>query len=130
MHQPISKHCVYTIRDGKRLNEIAQLGQKRTFTELKSWVTVHDLWQKAVAADEAMVVLSGDARDCSRLLFWGVLTQIEVQDAATQFTVDRIREIQGRHSPHELILRRTGNNIAPRFNRPYAICRTPEFLEI
>lgn len=77
MTEPISEYCVYTIRDGKDLAKIAQSREAMTFEERKTWVTASKLWQKARQAGLAMPVLLGDATDCSRLLFWGLLTNLE-----------------------------------------------------
>jgi hypothetical protein len=72
--------------------------------------------------------LLGDATDCSRLEYWGLLAGVEIEDEATRFTIDRVRPLPGSHTPQELVLRSTGEHIAPNFISPYAICRTPEFL--
>ena len=73
-------------------------------------------------------VLLGDATDCSRLEYWGLLTDIEVGGKSTQFAVDRLRPLPGKHTPQELVLRDSGEHIAPNYIRPYAICHTPRFL--
>ena len=75
-----------------------------------------------------MRVLLGDATDCSRLLYWGILTEIVISEEGTQFTVDRVRRLKARRSPQNLTLRKTGQRIAPGFIKPYAICRTPAFV--
>ncbi len=62
------------------------------------------------------------------MCYWGLLTAVEFQSGGTQFSVDRVRPLEGSHSPQELVLRSTGARIAFDFIRPYAICRTPDFL--
>jgi hypothetical protein len=129
MGRPISEFCVYTIAHRAVLNGVASTGRAHTFPERKPWVTGHTLWQRAGTAGLAMPVLFADATDCSRLLFWGVLSNVRLQGNSTRFSVDRLRALPGRHSPQELVLRRTGKKIAPNFIRPYAICRTPTFVD-
>jgi hypothetical protein len=76
-----------------------------------------------------MPVLLGDATDCSCLLYWGLLTNIQVTADSTRYSLDEVRRLEGQHSPQELILRRTRRHIAPNFIWPYAIVVTPEFLK-
>jgi hypothetical protein len=75
-----------------------------------------------------MPILFGAAEDCSRLIYWGVLTKIRRVSTGTEYTVERISKIKGSHSPQELVLKSTHKTIAPGFIRPYAICETPAFI--
>jgi hypothetical protein len=124
----LSEFCVYTIVDGKRLRLLAKQPTAHTFPERKRWVTAERLWQRATSIAEVMPVLFADATQCDRLLFWGILTDVQVSDAGTQYTVDRLRKIVGNHSPQELVLRESGKQIAAHFIKPYALCRTPSFV--
>jgi hypothetical protein len=128
MANAFSEHCVYTIVHTDLLAEAARQGGPTAFRESKAWVTGRKLWQQAVAAGVGFPVLLGDATDCSRLEYWWLLTGVEIQGDATRFTVDRVRPLPGSHTPQELVLRSTGEYIAPNFIRPYAMCRTPGFL--
>jgi hypothetical protein len=82
----------------------------------------------AQAANIGLAILFGDATDCSRLEYWGLLTHVEIEDAQTLYTADRIRRLPSLHTPQELVLRKTGNHIAANFIRSYAICNTPDFV--
>jgi hypothetical protein len=124
----LSEHCVYTIVHTDVLTEAARHGGPITIAESKAWVTGRQLWQQAQVAGVGFPVLLGDATDCTRLLYWGLLTGVEVEGDATRFTVDRLRRLPRGHTPQELVLRSSGEPIAPSFIRPYAICRTPGFL--
>jgi hypothetical protein len=128
MGTAFAEHCIYTILHTDRLVEAARHGGSTTFRESRAWVTGRQLWQQAQAAGLGFPVLLGDATDCSRLEYWGLLTRVEINGDATRFTVDRVRALSGSHTPQQLVLRRTGEHIAPNFIRPYAICRTPTFL--
>ena len=124
-----SDYCVYTIVDGKRLARIAKEGRSGQFEERKPWATAGKLWQKAHLAGRVMPVLFGDAADCSRLMYWGLLTDVHVHGEATRFAVDRVRKLGGKHTSQELVLRSSGKKIAPGFIRPYALCETPPFVK-
>jgi hypothetical protein len=121
--------CIYTIVDGSTLQDRASRVPVKPFTERKRWVTGERLWAAAKAKKRSMPVLFGDARDCSKLLYWGILTSVDVRDdGTTRYQVDQLRKLTGRRSPQELTLRKTGKTIAPNFIKPYAICQTPTFI--
>jgi hypothetical protein len=86
------------------------------------------LWREAQEDGTGVPVVFADSTDCSRLLYWGVLTKVTLAGDTTRYAVDKLRRIPGRRRTQELTLRSTGEKIAPHFIRPYAICRTPEFV--
>lgn len=121
-------HCIYTIVDKSRLQDASRDGSvSAPLKEGKPWVRGSQLLQEAKAANKALAVLFADAADCSKLLAWGLVHNIEIHEKTTEFTFTALRTIVD-HSPQELILARTGQAIAPQFIRPYAICKTPTFL--
>jgi hypothetical protein len=122
------RDCIYTIANRGSLAKAAEHGRPSAFAEGKQWVTGRVLHQRAVAAGAGLPVLFADASDCSRLIYWGILKEVLVDDMGTKFTVDRVRKLKGRHQPQELVLCSTGKPIAEGFIRPYAICRTPAFV--
>jgi hypothetical protein len=128
MATQLREHCVYTIAHTDRLAEAARRGGPAPFHESSAWVTGRQLWQQAQAAGFGFPILLGDATDCSKLVYWGLLTEVEIEGNSTRYTVDRLRPLPGEHTPQELVLRSTGKRIAPNYIRPYAICRTPAFL--
>ena len=95
MTESMSSCCVYTIRGGKELACVARRRRVPPFIEGKRWVTASKLWHEARKGGEGMPVLFGDATDCSRLLYWGWLTEIAVGDRETSFKVDRLRKFKG-----------------------------------
>jgi hypothetical protein len=126
-HQ-LFEFSIYTIVHPDKLAKAASRKRSVSFLEEKAWKTGYLLWIKSKAAGTEMSVVFGDATDCSRLLFWGILTGVAIEDKTTRYSVKQMRKIKGRHSPQELLLKSTGKNVAPNFIRPYAICRTPSFL--
>jgi hypothetical protein len=129
MAKLFSDYCVYTIVHKELLDKAAEQGGRTTFSESKRWVTGEQLCQQARADHLGFPVLLGDATDCSRLEYWGLLNSVEIKGQSTRFTVDQVWTLRESHRPQELVLRSTGKHIAPNFIRPYAICRTPEFLK-
>lgn len=119
---------IYTIAHPSKLSKAARSQRATEFPEARAWASGYRLWRKAKAADMAMPILLADATDCSRLLYWGILTKVMIGDNSTRYSVRGLKKINGLHSPQELILKSTGKPIAPNFIRPYAICRTPSFI--
>jgi len=124
-----SYNCIYTIRDRKIMAVEVLRGGPVTFHENKPWVMGYKLWQEAQKAQIPMPVLFADAaRYTNKLFYWGVLTAIELTDDGTTVTVDRLRRFSKSRKTQELVLRSTGQHIAPNYIYPYAICRTPSFI--
>jgi hypothetical protein len=120
--------CVYTIVGGKELDRRYNKREASPFKEKRRWVTAEKEWLKGRSENMSMPVLFGDAAHCSRLLYWGLLTDLEVRDDGTSFTVDYLRRLNGRRKTQDLVLLSTGKKIASGFIKPYAICYTPRYL--
>ena len=73
-------------------------------------------------------MLFGDSTKCSRLVYWGVVTAIDVGDSDTHYTVFPVRPLAPVRRTQDLVLVSSGEPIAEGYIRPYAICRTPNFL--
>lgn len=127
MATQLAEFCIYTILHTDELAKAAR-GEKTIFHQSKAWVTGRELWAEAHEAGVGFPLILGDATDCSRLEYWGLLTRIEVEEDATHFVLEHVRPLPPGHTPQELVLRNSGEHIAPNFIRPYAICRTPGFL--
>jgi len=126
----LTKDCVYTIVEGSQLDRLFEDELEVHREERRPWVTAEKMFHDACAANKYLPVLFGDAAHCSRLLYWGLLTDVHLQNGATSFAVDRLRKIRGKHKTQELVLRSSQKKIAPNFIRPYAICMTPRFLNL
>lgn len=126
----ISRISIYTIVHPDKLAAAATKAEASSFRERKPWITGRRLWREAEASGAAIHVLFGDATDCSRLVYWGVLTKVLVdkKTKTTQYFVKQVRKLKNGHTPQELVLSSSGKRIAPNFIYPYAICRTPPFL--
>ena len=124
----LAEHCIYTIVSSKKLEIASAKGGPNRFIERKPWVTGLVLWEKAMKHNLSMPILFGEAENCSQLIYWGILTKIRHVAAGTEYTVDHINRIKGKHAPQELVLKSTRKTIAAGFIRPYAICVTPTFI--
>lgn len=125
----LTEFCVYTIASKDRLDPAALEHTPFVNQESRTWKAAAELLAEAANSGRKLPVLFADAKDCSRLLYWGFVESISLLDRKTEYRVDQLRALHGRHSPQELVLRSTGKLIAPGFIRPYAICATPRFLE-
>jgi hypothetical protein len=128
MQWELFEFSVYTIAHPGKLAKAASRSGATNFSEAKPWTTGYHLLAKAKAADEVLPVVFADATDCSRLLYWGILTNIVIEGKNARYSFKQTRKIKGRHSPQKLLLKSTDKPIASNFIRPYAICRTPSFL--
>jgi hypothetical protein len=119
---------VYTIVSRDRLKSARLARDPWRFHEKKRWTTAASLWAEAQEQELRMPIVFGDANHCSRLIGWGVLTDLTVADDGTRSVITDVRTLPGNHGTQELILRSTRQRIAAGFIRPYAICATPSFL--
>lgn len=123
-----TEFCVYTIVSRDKLDRIALEKAPLVSSEARPWKAADKLLKNARASGQQLPLLLANAKDCSQLLYWGILQALKINDKRTEYTVDHLRPLPGRHSPQELVLRSTGKYIAPGFIKPYAICVTPPFL--
>lgn len=122
------RFCVYTIVSRVVLDAVVMERRSLIQTEKKVWAKAAGYLKEASAEGSFVPVILGDAKDCSKLLYWGFLKRVEISQSSTEYEVDRLRPIRDGHSPQELVLASSGENIAPGFIRPYALCHTPAFL--
>jgi len=121
--------AVYTILDPNELARLAAAHKPAPLRETKRWVAAKVLFDEARARNFEMVVLYADAaNDCSKLIYWGTLTELEVDATGTSYTVANLVPLK-RHRTQELVLRSTGETIAEGYLRPYAVIRTPSFIQ-
>jgi hypothetical protein len=120
--------AVYTILHPDKLKQFEQKGKRGSATEGRRWTKGKQMLESAKANGMRMPILFADATDCSRLLYWAELDSIRVGRSGTRYSFHSLRPLGGEHSPQELRLCSTGKRIAKGFIRPYALCKTPEFL--
>jgi hypothetical protein len=124
----LAPDAVYTILHPEWLDEIAKSAQPARLRETKRWVTAKVLFDEARERGEEMAILFADAaNDCSKLLYWSKLCTLEVDETGTSYTMTELRPLRGRRT-QELVLRSTNKMIAEGYLRPYAVVRTPSFI--
>lgn len=129
MKHRLHEFCISTIVERRRLEEFALKGRGK-FTEGREWKTGELLFEESRKTGTGLpVILSDAAYNSERLLLWGILQKIEIDGDRTTVQLSDIQRIRGNHGRQELTLRSSGKLIKPNFIRPYAICRTPEFLD-
>jgi len=129
MAAELYEFSISTILEGRRLEEIALKGRGK-ISEGRAWKTGKRLLEESRKLPAGMPVIFSDAAyNTERLLLWGILRKIEIDGDRTTFQFSDVKRIRGNHHRQELILRSSGRAVAPKFIRPYAICRTPGFLK-
>ena len=124
----LAEFCVYTILHPDRLAQAMRNEGATTFTECKPWVRGRQRWQMAKAEGQIFPLILADATDCTGLVCWGTITDIEIDGQSTRYTIENVQPIPGSRTPQELVLSESRTTIAPNFIRPYANCLTPAFL--
>src|SRR5437762_1885152 len=103
MPTALAESCLYTILAPDRLAEAASLRGPSTFVVKQRMVTAREQFLEAQTAGEAFAVLFGDATNCTRLIYWALLTAIDIGDEDTHYTVFPVRRLKNGYSPQELI---------------------------
>jgi hypothetical protein len=130
MARRLFEYCVYTIVLKDTLEDIHKNKTgEGSLSENKSWVTGRRLLHEAEKAGADMPILFGDAAWCPDLIYWAILREVRVGDKRTKYRFEQLLKLPDGHSPQELRLRSTGKPISAGFIRPYAICKTPAFLD-
>jgi hypothetical protein len=63
------------------------------------------------------------------LYYWATLRKVVVKGSETDYSFDGMKKVTGKHYLWDLFLANKGKKIARKSIRPYAICKTPEFLK-
>lgn len=130
----VSQFCVYTIRHTQELNILFEQGGTGEFSENKKWVTGKQLFEEARLTQERMPVVFAAAELIDGLIYYAWLTDIEIQNnghvSYTIYKFEGLTPISYRPSLNVLRLKRTGEPLAENFIRPYAICYTPDFVNV
>ena len=121
--------CVYTIAHIERLRSLEAGGGSGILIEGKRWVSGRGLLEDSRKANLRLPIVFADSTDCSRLRYWAVLTRIDVAADETRYAFEGLQAIPGNRAPQDLVLRASGKKIAPGYIRPYALCKTPAFLD-
>lgn len=91
--------------------------------------TAGKLLADARADGTELPVIIGDAVDCSAIVGVARVVEMDLKDDATDLLVADVRALVPRHRQQELTLLSTKQPIAAGFIRPYAIVKTPPWIE-
>ena len=129
----LSTHCVYTMRHSDELRRVATTSGSGSFTEHKNWKSGFEIFGRASAKDERISIIFSAAERESGLIYWALLTDIDIEPASenskvrTTYSFESLRPIEP--SPRHSALRlRTGRQLSDSYIRPYAVCETPSFF--
>lgn len=125
MTKELFDSCVYTIALPQRLVEASR--DKTPLAEAKRWAGARAMLQDARDSQRDLAILFADSRDCSKLIAWSVLRSVDVSPTGTQYAIGSLLAVP-RKRPQDLTRLATGAKIASGFIKPYALCRTPNFL--
>lgn len=119
--------CVYTIATPERLLEASRF--QMPLHESKRWVGAAECLKNAQNAGRELPIVFADSRDCSKLIAWSLLRSVVLAPKETHYTIGQLCAVP-RSRPQDLQLLNTKKHIAEGFIRPYALCKTPDFLHV
>jgi hypothetical protein len=125
---PLADVCIYTIISPDKLEEAVR--ERKTLSEKTRWVSGQRHLQQARAEERILPVIFADARECTKLIAWSTLDDLEdlvVAELSTEFRIRKLYDV-GSAKRKNLIVLSTGVPIPVGHIRPYVICKTPKFL--
>ena len=126
--------CIYTMRHSQKLAEDARRGAGE-LVENQAWVTGSRLFGGAQASAAQLPIVFSAAEADSGLIYYAVISDVQLEGedetgraTRTRCSYKEIRPINPPRRKSELTLA-TGKPMSDQYIRPYAICRTPSFLD-
>jgi hypothetical protein len=125
---PLADVCIYTIVSPEKLEGAVR--ERQPISEQTRWVSGQRHLQQARAEERVLPVIFADARECSKLIAWSTLDDLEDLVVAEMSTGFRIRKLYsvGSAKRKSLIVLSPGVPLPVGHIRPYVICKTPKFL--
>jgi hypothetical protein len=124
----LSDLCVYTIKHSQDI-EGAILSGLGTFTEKRVWREAERLIEASEQEGRRVPIIFAAAEETERLIAWGFLDSLKLGDGTTQYSFSGLKRfIEPAPFKTQLIVNSTGEYLSDGFIRPYAICKTPDFL--
>lgn len=119
--------CVYTALRPDKVEAIAGRRGSHRLDRGQEWVTGDELLQEAMLVDQQVPILFGNASEIGPVTHWGLLECTDEDDDGKYFMVRDVRALRGRKL-QELVLVSEGRRLGRNYQRAYAICETPGFL--
>jgi hypothetical protein len=134
MGTALSEFCVYTILHSTELERVLAAGGSGKLVEHKAWTEGDRLFGQARATGQLMPIVFSAADEDAGLIFWGAIEDIDVErnedgSARTTCRYRDLRRIEPSRPKSALTLRSRRRPLSDSFIRPYALCRTPHFLD-
>lgn len=124
--------CIYTIRHSDELANVYASGGKGEFIENKPWTTGKGFLIDAHAKGRPLALVFGPAEAVIGLIYAAVITRIEIRESGfgvqTLCQYEHLTRIEPPLPLGRLWVINTQQPLDENFIRPYALCRTPEFL--
>ena len=123
--------CIYTIVHTETLDKMYREGGQGEIVERKPWVSAQRLLTTAKKQNKTLLVLFAPAEATSQLIYFAKLEDVKIgKDKSTKYRFSGLTPFKKpRPLKSSLIVVSTERPLDPYFIRPYAICRTPEFLK-
>ena len=126
----LANRCVYTIKLSPDLIEALRAGGSGTFHERTRWATAKQLLAEARRSGERLPIVFAPAEGTDRLFGWALLEDGAVGSGrSTKYSFSALRQFKKRPLKSSLTKAKGGKHLDRAFIRPYAICRTPPYLE-
>lgn len=123
----LSDFSIYTMRHSKTLGSQCEKRGQHILTERKRWVSGDKLFDYAMAAGHRMPLLLSGAEADTGVIFWALIDELAV-NGVTNCRYSELRRVEPARPLSSLILKSTGKAMSDDYIRPYAICRTPDWL--
>lgn len=125
----LAEHCVYTIKSLVDLEQASTDGGCGQFQEQRSWRTGKRLLEDARRSGTRLPIIFAPAEATFRLFGWALIDDI-VPGPTTTYSFSSLQRFENPPAKSTLKKARDGKRLDKWFIRPYAICRTPAYLEI
>jgi hypothetical protein len=119
--------CVYTIKHSDDLRATLGAGGSDTYREGKVWARAKRLLGEATRAGKRLPVIFAPAEATRYLFAWALLDEV-VPDTESAYTFSGLQLFEPRPQTTTLKKASNGKPLDRLFIRPYAICRTPDYL--
>ncbi len=125
----LGDNCIYTALAKSKLEEFEKNGRGESDRIGARWGEAKRLLEKPDENARLPILFSDAAKDMENLIYWTILTDIDVNEDGTKYKFERFSRLEKGHKTQNLILCSTNKEIAPNFIRAYAICKIPDWLD-
>ena len=123
----LTELCIYSIKHSDDLRAAIAKGGRGTYTEQKTWTRAKKLLVEAKRAGKRLPVVFAPAEETSHLFVWALLDEV-VPSKTSTYTFSELRKFESQLQKSTLSKDADGEPLDEGFIRPYAICRTPDYL--